>query len=251
MNYNVFLDTFWSEQNIIDISKSKLDIIIDAYKMGIIDFTLSGKKYSIKGIKEFRIFTYESEHDIHKLMKTDPNKGVVKRNINFTYLTPEVLSKLGTEVTDQFIENISFGEFKEDSKRESNSINFVDINYIKEFEKIELEDFDLSRLIKFCNEINDNYENKNFLSVAMIGRSIINHVPPLLGFETFNKVANNYSWSKSHKKVIGSLNTTLRNIADSFLHEKIRKKERIPGPSQVNFSMELDVLLSEIIRISK
>lgn len=107
--------------------------------------------------------------------------------------------------------------------------------------------FDFRRLVRFCEELNDNYSRGNCLSVAMIGRSILNHVPPLFGFLTFNEVANNYG-SKSFKKSMNHLNNSLRNIADSFLHDTIRKRESLPTLNQVDFRQDMDVLLGEIVR---
>jgi hypothetical protein len=47
------------------------------------------------------------------------------------------------------------------------------------------------------------------------------------------------------------LDKSLRKIADAHLHPQIRKKEILPNKTQVNFSNDLDVLLSEIVRILK
>ena len=47
------------------------------------------------------------------------------------------------------------------------------------------------------------------------------------------------------------LNGTMRHIADSYLHLTIRKSETLPNATQVNFSKEMDVLLEEIVRITK
>ena len=70
--------------------------------------------------------------------------------------------------------------------------------------------------------------------------------------DTFNKVANNYSeGSKSFKKSMIHLNDSMRNIADSYLHQSIRKKENAPNDTQVNYSQDVDLLLDEIIRILK
>jgi hypothetical protein len=86
----------------------------------------------------------------------------------------------------------------------------------------------------------------------MLGRSLLNHVPPIFGFTSFNEVENNYAGAgKSFKNSIKDLNNTLRNIADRYLHNPIRNKESLPNENQVNFSQNLDVLLEEIYRILK
>lgn len=46
------------------------------------------------------------------------------------------------------------------------------------------------------------------------------------------------------------LDKSLKNIADGYLHLKIRQKEVLPNETQVDFRQDLDLLLSEIIRIS-
>lgn len=81
----------------------------------------------------------------------------------------------------------------------------------------------------------------------MLCRAIIDHIPPIFNVNTFNEVANNYG-SKSFKRNMLNLNNSLRNIADSYLHQTIRKKETLPNKTQIDFKNDLDVLLAEIIR---
>lgn len=126
--------------------------------------------------------------------------------------------------------------------------NFIHISRIDELKRLKIEDFDFKKLVKMLEEINDNYSLENYLSVSMLGRSIINHIPPIFNYKSFNEVANNYG-SASFKKNMGSLNISMRSIADSYLHEPIRKKESLPNENQIDFSRELDFLLAEIIRI--
>ena len=45
------------------------------------------------------------------------------------------------------------------------------------------------------------------------------------------------------------LDTSSRKIANAHLHTQIRKKEILPNQTQVDFSNDIDVLLSEIVRI--
>ncbi len=124
---------------------------------------------------------------------------------------------------------------------------FVNHQRIQELEQLNHPDFDFTRLVQYCHELNDNYESENYLSVAMIGRSIINHIPPVFGFSTFNEVANNYG-RPSFKKNMLHLNNSMKNIAESFLHDTIRKRESLPNATTVNFWQDLDVLLAEVVR---
>ena len=127
--------------------------------------------------------------------------------------------------------------------------HFIDDERISELEKIESEDFDFTKLIALCRELNWNYSNGNFLTVSMLCRAIIDHIPPIFSLNSFNEVSNNYG-TKSFKKNMLNLNNSLRNIADSYLHQTIRKKESLPNKTQIDFKNDLDVLIAEIVRIS-
>lgn len=63
-------------------------------------------------------------------------------------------------------------------------------------------------------------------------------------------MANNYGdGGKSFKDAMKRLDSSLRSIADSYLHVQVRSKEVLPTRIQVNFAQELDVLLQEIVRV--
>jgi hypothetical protein len=47
------------------------------------------------------------------------------------------------------------------------------------------------------------------------------------------------------------LDRSLRNIADAHLHVQIRTSEVLPTGPQVDFRADLDVLLSEVVRVLK
>ncbi len=89
------------------------------------------------------------------------------------------------------------------------------------------------------------------LAIIMLTRALIDRVPPILGFNTFSEVVNHYSGTKSFKENMERLNTSSRKIADQHLHTPIRESETIPTMNQVDFSNDIDVLLSEIYRIMK
>lgn len=124
---------------------------------------------------------------------------------------------------------------------------FIHPDRIQELEQLDHDDFDFRKLVQLCRELTDNYDNGNYLSVTMLGRSIMNHVPPIFGFTTFNEVASNHG-KQSFKKSMSNLNASLKNIADSYLHDPIRKRETLPNATQVNFSQDMDVLLAEVVR---
>jgi hypothetical protein len=111
--------------------------------------------------------------------------------------------------------------------------------------------FDLARLVLLCEEIDKCYRAECWLAVAALTRALLDHVPPLFGMTSFTQVANNYAGAKSFRDQMRFLDDSARKVGDDHLHTQIRAKEELPTPSQVNFGPALDVLLGEIIRITK
>lgn len=128
---------------------------------------------------------------------------------------------------------------------------YVSVNRIEALLQINTQNFDLQKLVQLCKEANAAYRNGCLLSLAMIQRTIINHVPPIFGFKTFQEVVNNYTGGRSFKQLMERLDNSLRKVADSHLHQVIRQKESLPELPQVDFRTEIDILLSEIIGILK
>lgn len=129
--------------------------------------------------------------------------------------------------------------------------SFVDEERISALRKVTSSDYDSCRLIQICIEINDNFSRKNYISVILLVRVLLDHVAPVFGFNKFAEVASNLKSTKSLKDSLQHLENSSRKIADGHLHTPIRKKEVLPTAVQVNFSQDLDVVLSEIVRILK
>jgi len=134
-------------------------------------------------------------------------------------------------------------------KRRKDNNQFIDDSRIAELKKIKTKKFDFSRLNQMLKELNDAFVAENWISVILLVRSIIDHVPPIFTCKNFSEIANNYKGAKSFKDSMSHLDKSSRKIADSYLHIQIRKKEVLPNRTQVNFSNDIDVLLAEIIRI--
>jgi hypothetical protein len=112
--------------------------------------------------------------------------------------------------------------------------------------------FDFKKLVRLCEEINTAYDQKCYYATAMLTRGLLDHVPPIFGKTTFSEVANNYAdGGKSFREAMHHLENVAREVANVHLHTRIRKSETLPVAQQVNFSAHLDVLLSEIVRITK
>ncbi|OSR67156.1 hypothetical protein BV326_04435 [Pseudomonas syringae pv. actinidiae] len=111
--------------------------------------------------------------------------------------------------------------------------------------------WDFSKLIQLCGELNIAHEHDCHHAVGMLVRSIMDHVPPVFGFRSFNEVASNHGGGgSSFKKSMDHLQKALRNIADSHLHSPIRQRESLPTKTQIDFRAALDQLLAETIRIA-
>jgi hypothetical protein len=113
-------------------------------------------------------------------------------------------------------------------------------------------DFDFRKLVRLCEEINSTYGLQCYYATAMLVRGLLDHVPPIFGYKTFSEVANNYAGAgKSFKETIHHLENASRKVGDAHLHMPIRRSETLPTAQQVNCGQQLDVLLSEIVRITR
>jgi hypothetical protein len=139
----------------------------------------------------------------------------------------------------------------ENTKTKSNSHTYINLGRIRELRSVKNTDFDLTKLIRLCEEINIAFSASAYLSCGMLVRSMIDHVPPIFGLSGFLEVESNYKGSKSFKESMKHLNASSRKIADQYLHGQIRPKEVLPNENQIDFSNDVDVLLAEIYRILK
>jgi hypothetical protein len=129
---------------------------------------------------------------------------------------------------------------------------YVNPERINELQSVVKAEFDLTKLIQLCKELNICSSNEAYFATLMLVRSILDHVPPIFSCKSFSEVANNYpGGTKSFKEVMQRLESTSRKIADSFLHSQVRKSETLPNSTQVKFDSEIDFLLGEIYRLLK
>jgi hypothetical protein len=128
------------------------------------------------------------------------------------------------------------------------AFGYVSATHIKELREIQSKRVDLKKLTRLCEELNVAQANNLNLAIAMLLRSILDHIPPVFSKASFKEVASSYG-GKSFKDTMQHLENGARKIADSHFHVQIRKKEVLPTYLQVNFSQYLDVLLAEVIAI--
>ncbi len=125
-------------------------------------------------------------------------------------------------------------------------LEFIDTARIQEIEGLKHQ-FDFARLVQYCKEINDNYARGNYLSVGILCRAVINHIPPVFNSTNFSQVVAGCKMS-SGKKNLERLSGAMKDIADGINHDHISKKETLPNSTTVNFRPEFDVLLSYLIK---
>lgn len=153
-----------------------------------------------------------------------------------------------TDETDDLLQNPFLANVT--ANIQEANLYFVHPIRIEELRKIQNKSYDTKKLIRLCEELNSAFHSNNLISASLLFRAIIDHVPPVFGCKNFTEVANNYSGgTSSFKKAMQKFDNVLRNIADNNIHSQIRQKEVLPTPIQINFTQELDLLLSEIIRI--
>lgn len=143
-----------------------------------------------------------------------------------------------------------FTEGKSKPRIKNKSSDYVNYMRLKELRSVKNTTYDLLRLIHLCEELNLAFQYGSYLTVPLLVRAILDHVPPVFGLKTFTGVANNYG-TRSFKDSMTHLDNSSRKIADAFLHTQIRSREVLPNLTQIDFSNDLDVLLGEIYRVLK
>lgn len=253
MTYNIFIHNDLKKENVVAIKLEQVKIAVNAYLSGEATFTVSGKTHYLSGVVEFKIF--EINPDITKERLSQTLRLFTEHGKdNERWISPAGLESIGKEVTDYFLQNKGFGDLKTDrsGSEDYKSGNYIELARIKEIETLKHPDFDFIRLTTLCVELNVSYASKNIFATGMLLRGIMDHVPPIFGYEKFVQVASNYGiGGVSFKKQLNMLQNSFRNIADGFLHTTIRKHEILPKIVQIEFQAGLDALLAEIIRITK
>lgn len=126
---------------------------------------------------------------------------------------------------------------------------YVDAQRILQLQGVKTPEWDLRKLVRLLQEINLAHLNEMHMATAMLVRAVADHVAPILRCRTFSEVANNYTAPRSFSDQMKHLDGSMRKVADTHLHQQVRKSEVLPSAAQVDFKAALDVLLAEIIRV--
>lgn len=151
----------------------------------------------------------------------------------------------------QTILNAAAARLRREAVRQSigASGTYVDARRLDELRAVKAGAWDLARLIVMLGELNAADASGGLITMALLQRAVLDHVPPIFGFKSFTEFANNYAGGKSLADQMKRLDSGLRSVADFYLHRQIRQTESLPTPGQVKFRSEFDSLLAEIWRV--
>lgn len=177
----------------------------------------------------------------------------IKQSISNTKVGGALKQKASGSKNNDVNQNIRDSEaitieqrFKEVKRRKKKEKDFISIEIVTELKILKNPSFDLRKLIQFVKELNDNYRNENIISVLLIGRTILNYIPPIFNYKTFKEVVNNSS--RSQKLIFEFLEEAFRKEADFHTHNVISKSESLPSERQIEpFMANFEFLFQEII----
>ena len=108
--------------------------------------------------------------------------------------------------------------------------------------------FDISKLGRMCEELNDAYARGNYIAAVLLIRAVMNHVPPVFGATSFKEVVSQSG--RSIKAILSRLEDDARPIADLHTHMVIRKTEHLPTKNQIEpYKAAFEILISEVTAI--
>ena len=109
---------------------------------------------------------------------TDPSAGGAPSSYFWPKCPKDCLYYSKSEL---FIHSLN-SEVEEISNYKSTHEDYIDFSRIQELNDLKKKgnnQFDLTKLIEMCEELNKCYSDKCFLAVVMLLRSILDHVPPI------------------------------------------------------------------------
>ena len=87
---------------------------------------------------------------------------------------------------------------------------------------------DDEKLTRLVAELNDNYSRGNAYAAHALLRTVLDHIPPLLGCADFKAAANNYPWSRTDRGYARRL-LDFKLQGDDALHRQISEKTDLIG----------------------
>ena len=173
----------------------------------------------------------------------DLSELIANLNPNVGYITEAYVFKAELQgVIDYLKEASQYANYGQSVKTNS---AFLDQQTLLHLKLLNSSKFDMAKLIRFCEELNDNYGRGNYLSCVLIIRAVMNHIPPIFGEQTFSQVVSQSG--RSLKSILERLEDGARPIADLHTHMLIRPKESLPTKHQVEpYKASFEILIQEM-----
>lgn len=242
---------------IYGLNEQQLGAFVEAYETGANDFFLNGENYEFnEEIKKVIVFDLSKVASVIDSEVINGIKATIRKNLGFRLNTFEgISSEFGVDVTTKFILNKYGFKNRAPNKNPSTNITeYVNQSRINELKKCSKKEFDLTKLIRLCDELNIANQQRLFFAAGTLVRAILDHIPPIFCQPNFSGVANNYKAigkEKSFKDSMEQLDKSMRKIVDTILHSQITKSETLPNETQIDCKRDLDRLLEEVVRLLK
>lgn len=252
MKYFVHIKPHGSDRYTLEfVERENVVRIVEAYFNGDASFIIEGQKYPFSDVKILKIFKCKIRPDQEKPFLKSLAKEGRYRGLFRTYLDVEEMREMDTVFEDEtkfFVGNESYG-----SKKKSVVLlptdSFISIARIEELKKSSILGYDLSKVVRLCEEINSSYAIGNFFAVGMLCRALKDHIPPLFasgGQVTFQDVIDAKGLEKSDREALKILAQN-KHIQDGFIHSQIKRRESLANSSTVEIRSQIDVLLRLIV----
>ena len=126
-----------------------------------------------------------------------------------------------------------------------NSPYIVDTSVIERLSISHSARFGTAFLVRLCKEINSCFSHGNIVATALTMRTVLNHVPPVFGYNNFQEVVAHSK--RSDKDSLTHLEDGLRKIADSLGHRTISNTSLYPSAAQVEpYKPQFELLLNMV-----
>lgn len=111
--------------------------------------------------------------------------------------------------------------------------------------------FNYSKLVGILNGLNRNYRDGDPYACSQLVKTLVNHIPPLLGtYRTFNEAASQFAWEKAHRPYIESIrgyvdeaNDVTHTVISDF--EDQASLDSLPKPIYLNTLLSICVVESD------
>jgi len=155
--------------------------------------------------------------------------------------------KHAAEQIDGFVRQ-KVAEYKRyDFEAQEQSTVYINQEIIEGFIK-KKDSFNYKKLVRLLGELNSNYAAGYPYSSSMSVRAVLDHIPPLLGCNSFEEVVNNYTWSRTDKEYMKRL-LDFKDDADDALHRQISKDQDLLEIDNLPNSNRVNRLLQECLKV--